>query len=67
MDYCPIKTFRERLIREKISSEEELSLIEKSTKEMIKEVVNFAIQSPYPKEEEAYENLFVESKGVEIR
>lgn len=67
MDYCPIKTFRERLIREKISSEEELSLIEKSTKEMIKEAVNFAIQSPYPKEEEAYENLFVESKGVEIR
>ena len=67
MDYCPIKTFRERLIREKISSEEELSLIEKDTKEMIKEAVNFAIQSPYPKEEEAFENLFVKSKGVEIK
>jgi len=27
-EHCPIKTFRERLIKEKISSEEELSLIE---------------------------------------
>jgi pyruvate dehydrogenase E1 component alpha subunit len=64
---CPIKTFRERLIKDKISSEEELSLIEKNTKEIIKEAVDFAIQSPYPDEKEAYEDLFVEEKGVESR
>jgi len=64
---CPIKTFRGRLIKEKISSEEELSLIEKNTKEMIKEAADFAIQSPYPDEKEAYEDLFVEEKGVEAR
>jgi pyruvate dehydrogenase E1 component alpha subunit len=64
---CPIKTFRERLIKEKMSSEEELSLIEKDTKKMIKEATNFAIQSPYPDEKEAYEDLFVEEKGVEAR
>ena len=64
---CPIKTFRERLIKEKISSEEELSLIEKDTKKMIKEAADFAIQSPYPKEEEVYEDVFFEEKGVEVK
>lgn len=66
-EHCPIKTFRERLIKEKISSEEELSLIEKDAKEMIKEAADFAIQSPYPNENEAYEDLFVEEGGVEAR
>jgi len=66
-EYCPIKTFRERLIKEKISSEEELSLIEKNTKEIIKEATDFAIQSPYPNEKEAYEDLFVEEEGVEVK
>jgi len=61
---CPIKNFRERLIKEKISSEEELSLIEKNTKEMIKEAADFSIQSPYPDEKEAYEDLFAEPEGV---
>lgn len=64
---CPIKTFRERLIKEKIPSEEELSLIEKDTKKMIKKAADFAIQSPYPDEKEAYEDLFVEEKGIEAR
>ena len=65
--HCPIKTFRERLIKEKISSEEELSLIEKNTKEIIKEAADFAIQSPYPDEKESYEDLFAEEKGVEVK
>jgi len=66
-EHCPIKTFRERLIKEKISTEEELSLIEKNAKKMIKEAADFAIQSPYPDEKEAYEDLFVEQEGVEVR
>ena len=64
---CPIKIFRERLIKEKIFSEEKLNLIEKDAKEMIKEAADFAIQSPYPNENEVYEDLFVEEKGVEVR
>jgi len=64
---CPIKTFRERLIKEKISTEEELDLIEKDTKKIIKKAADFAIQSPYPNEKEAYEDLFVEEEGVEVR
>jgi len=67
-EHCPIKTFRERLIKEKISTEEELDLIEKDTKKIIKEAADFAIQSPYPNEKEAYEDLFVEEEeGVEVR
>ena len=66
-EHCPIKTFRDRLIKEKISSEEELSLIERDTKKIIKETTDFAIQSPYPNEKETYEDLFVEEEGVEIR
>ncbi|GAH13289.1 unnamed protein product [marine sediment metagenome] len=67
MARCPIKTFRERLVEGEISSEEELSLIEKDTKKIIKEAVDFAIQSPYPDENEVYKNLFVEEEGVEAR
>ncbi len=67
IERCPIKTFRERLKKEKISSEKELNLIEEDTKKMIKEAVDFAIQSPYPDEMEAFEDLFVEEKGVGSR
>jgi len=44
-----------------------LDLIEKNTKKIIKETTDFAIQSPYPDEKEAYEDLFVEEKGVKIK
>ena len=64
---CPIKTFQERLIKEKIASKEELNLIEKGTKKMIKEALDFAIQSPYPDKKKAYEDLFAEERGVEVR
>ena len=64
---CPIKTFRGRLIKEKITSEKKLNLIEKDCKEMIKEAVDFAIQSTYPDEKESYEDLFVEEKGAEVK
>jgi pyruvate dehydrogenase E1 component alpha subunit len=67
MEHCPIKTFRKRLIKEKIFSEEKLNLIEKNIKEMIKEAADFAIKSPYPDKEEAYEDLFIGKKGVEAR
>ena len=64
---CPIKTFQERLVKEKIAPKEELNLIEKETKKIIKEASDFAIQSPYPDEREAYKDLFYEEKGVESR
>ena len=66
-EHCPIKTFRERLIKEKIFSKEELDLIEKNTKKVINEAADFAIQSPYPNENEVYEDLFVEEGGAKTR
>jgi len=62
---CPIKTFYQRLVKEKIFSKEELNLEEKNIKGIIKEAVDYAIQSPYPKEQDAYEDLFFEMKGAE--
>jgi len=59
---CPVKTLREKLIKEKIASEEELKSIEQKVKEMIKEAVDFALNNPFPDASEAYEDVFVEYK-----
>ena len=52
--------------KEEIASEEEVNLIEKDVKEMIKKVIDFAVRSPYPAEKEVYEDLYADEKGVEI-
>lgn len=64
MERCPIKTYKERLLNESISTEKEITIIEDDVKKMVKEAVDFAIKSPYPKEEEAFEDLFTEQEGV---
>jgi len=43
---------------------QELVIIEEDIKQMVEEATNFAIKSPYPKEEEAFEDLFIEPEGV---
>jgi len=63
----PIKTFRERLIKEKIISEEEIKNLEKESRELIEEAVQFAENSPFPEPEEAYQDLFYETEGVKER
>jgi acetoin:2,6-dichlorophenolindophenol oxidoreductase subunit alpha len=61
----PIKTFRERLIDEKIAKMKDLENLEEEAKNSVKEAVQFAENSPFPEPEEAYEDLFYEMKGVE--
>jgi pyruvate dehydrogenase E1 component alpha subunit len=61
---CPIKTYKKRLLDENVATDKELITIEEDVEQMIKEAVNFAIKSPYPKEEEAFEDLFTEQEGV---
>lgn len=63
LDSCPIKTFKERLLNENIASEEEIIRIDNEVKELLLEAVKFAIDSPYPDEKEAYEDIFYEEKG----
>ena len=61
---CPIKTYKERLLTENVATDKELVIIEEDIKQMIEEAVDFAIKSPYPKEKEAFEDLFIEQEGV---
>ncbi len=61
---CPIRTFRERLIEEKIAVEEEIGNIDQEVKKMIQDAIQFALDSPYPDAQEAYEDVFYEEKGA---
>ncbi len=61
----PIKTFKERLINEKIVKEDELNTLDEEAKSLVKEAVQFAEDSPFPEPEEAFEDLFYEMEGVE--
>lgn len=55
---CPIKQLKERLIQEKIMTEETGKAIEANVKASIEEAVQFAKESPYPSPEEAVQDLF---------
>jgi len=59
MDKCPIKSFRERLLEDKVFTQDEIVLFEKKVKEIIEEALDFAMNSPFPGKEEAYEDVFM--------
>jgi len=56
---CPIKSFRERLLKENIFTRNEVVLFENKAKEMIEEALEFAINISFPEKEEAYEDIFM--------
>ena len=58
LNRCPIKRFRERLIQEKILTEEMEKTIEANVKASMDEAVRFAKESPFPTPEEAAQDLF---------
>jgi pyruvate dehydrogenase E1 component alpha subunit len=58
LNRCPIKQFKERLIQEKIMTEETGKAIEVNVKASIEEAVQFAKESPFPSPEEAAQDLF---------
>jgi len=58
LNRCPIKRFRERLIEEKILTEEVVKTIKENVKASIEEAVQFAKESPFPSPEEAIQDLF---------
>ena len=58
LNRCPIKQFKERLIQEKIMTEETGKAIEVNVKASIEEAVQFAKESPSPSPEEAIQDLF---------
>ena len=57
-DKCPIKQFKEKLVKGKVSKPKELEEIEENVKRRVEEAFVYAMESPFPKPEEALEDLF---------
>ena len=55
---CPLKRFEEKLIREKISTQAEFEKIKAELDAEIEESVRFAKESPFPKKEQLFENIY---------
>jgi pyruvate dehydrogenase E1 component alpha subunit len=55
---CPIKKLRERLIKERMLTEETEKTIEANVKASIEKAVQFAKESPLPSSEEATQDVF---------
>jgi len=58
LDRCPIKNFKERLLQEKILTEEIEKRIRDKIKTALEEAVQFAKVSPFPSPEEAAQDVF---------
>jgi len=58
LERCPIKRFRERLIKEKRITEKMAKTMEANVTASIEEAVQFAKESPLPLPEEALQDLF---------
>ena len=56
----PIGIYRKYLVKEKITSEEELNQEDKKANEIVEEAVYFAESSPEPGSEELFKNIYVE-------
>ena len=62
LEKCPIKCFKEKLIMEKMFSEDEISSFEREVKKLIEEAADYAIKSPLPEKNEAYDDVFLAEK-----
>lgn len=56
----PIELIKDRILSQKIATEEELSTIDAKIKVQVEESVTFAEESPWPKPEEAFEDIYVQ-------
>ena len=56
----PIELIKDRILSQKIATEEELSDIDAKIKVQVEESVTFAEESPWPKPEEAFEDIYVQ-------
>ena len=60
LDKCPIKKSREKLLSEKLATDNELDAMEMKIQEEIKEAFVFAKESPYPEFDLDYELTYAE-------
>ncbi|HLO44791.1 MAG TPA: pyruvate dehydrogenase (acetyl-transferring) E1 component subunit alpha [Leadbetterella sp.] len=57
----PIELIKDRILSQKIASEEELNTIDAKIKTQVDQAVQFAEESPWPKPEEAFEDIYVQA------
>jgi pyruvate dehydrogenase E1 component alpha subunit len=57
----PIELIKDRILTQKIASEEELNAIDAKIKAQVDQAVQFAEESPWPKPEEAFEDIYVQA------
>ncbi|MCP9766715.1 pyruvate dehydrogenase (acetyl-transferring) E1 component subunit alpha [Lacihabitans sp. LS3-19] len=56
----PIELIKDRILTQKLATEEELNAIDAKIKVQVDEAVKFAEESPWPKPEEAFEDIYVQ-------
>lgn len=57
----PILYIKEKILREKIATEDDLKKIDQKVKKTVDDAVKFAEDSPWPEAHEAYEDVYAES------
>ncbi len=57
----PIELIKDRILTQKIATQEELDAIDTRVKKQVEEAVKFAEESPWPKAEEAFEDIYVQA------
>jgi len=57
-ELCPIKRYRERLIRHGTAKPGELEEMERKAETLVREALAYADESPYPSPEEALEDVW---------
>ncbi len=57
----PIELIKDRILTQKIATQEELDAIDARVKKQVEEAVKFAEESPWPKPEEAFEDIYVQA------
>ena len=60
LDKCPVKTYRDKLLSEKVATDHELDAMEIKIQEEIKDAFAFAKESPYPQFDLDYELAYAE-------
>ena len=56
----PIEVVRNKILKEKIATKENLEKINKNIISEIKEAADYALESPYPESSELYTNVYLE-------
>lgn len=63
LDKCPIKTFEDFILQNRIVSEIELQGIKEQIANELNEAVSYGRNSPFPNEKELFEDVYFKAKG----